>query len=85
MALLTLKTAHHARATAHRVVTAQPVVSAASVLSAPKAMSVRMTALKHVQIAVLKVAPRNVAKAAIHATNAGMIAAHAVTTMAKQR
>ncbi len=72
------KTAPRAKATAHHVATAQPV---ASVLSAQKATSVRMTALKH----VWKVVPRNVAKAAIHATNAGMTVAHAVTTTVKLR
>lgn len=79
MAQMMLKTAHHAKATAHRVATAQPVASAVSVLNVLKARSVRMTALKHVRKVVL----RNAAKAAIHATNVGMIAAHAVTKQAK--
>ena len=80
-----LKTVLHAKATALRVVNAQSVVSAASALNVQKATSVQMTALKHVQIAVLKVAPKNAAKVATHATNVAMIAAHAVITMAKQR
>jgi prophage antirepressor-like protein len=80
-----LKTVLHAKAAAPRAVSVQPAVSAASAPSVQKATSVRMSALKHAQIAVLKVAPKNAVKAATHATNAAMIAAHAVITMAKQR
>ena len=75
MAILMLKTAPHAKAIAHRVVTVLHVVSAVSVLNAWKARLVQMTALKCAQ--------RNVAKVAIHATNAAMIVAHAVTTRTK--
>ena len=80
---MTLKTAHHAKAAVHHVVTAQRVVSAVSVLNARKAMSVRMTAQKHVLIAVPKVVTRSAAKAVIRATNAEMTVAHVVTTTAK--
>ena len=73
MAILMLKTGRRAKATAHRAVTVLPGVSAASDLSAQRATSARMTALKRLQ------------KAAIHATNAGMTVAHAVTTLAKPR
>ena len=79
MAYLILKTAPHARAAVHRVVTVQPVANAVNVQNALKATSARMTTLKHAR----KVAPRSAVKAAIHAMNAGMIAAHAVTTLAK--
>jgi hypothetical protein len=78
MAISTLKIAHHVKATVHRVATVLPVPSALSVL---KATSVQMTTLKHAR----KVAPRNAAKAAIHATNAGMTVAHAATTLVKPR
>lgn len=73
------KTARHAKAAVRHVVTALRVVNAVSVLNARKAMSVRMTALKHVLIAV----PRSAVKAAVHATNVGMTVAHVVTTTAK--
>lgn len=77
------KTARHAKAAVRLVVTALRVVNAVSVLNARKAMSVRMTALKHVLIAVPKVVPRSAVKAAVHATNVGMTVAHVVTTTAK--
>ena len=81
MIILTLKTAHHAKATARRAATARPVVNAASALNVQKATSVRMTVLKLVQ----KAAPKNATKAAIHAMNAGMTVAHVVTKQAKTR
>ena len=85
MAILMIKTGRHAKATAHSVATAQHVVSAASVPSAQKATSARMTAQKQVQMLVRKAVPRIAAKAAIHATSAGVIVAHVVTKQAKLR